>query len=284
MLLNSPESLSIKYLLRRIYYFLFNPNSLGKVIMLWTGNYVVFFLIILIIWRFPLIRHIKSFNLFKNFILLSLLPIIFAIYYSFSMADPDGNYFIFPLILASLIILLLIYDQFELKNLSKKTLITCVSMFLVINLMIMFVSHSSWSYGTKSFSTEMFINNFDTKASNENVFISNGVSNIAGYIEQNLQKEKVIFYGGDEQVLQRIQSRIESLDHVIGGYFADNSIVNSYESFKRYAEYTNIKGFIISEKYLNKEDKVLDYIKKYISEKGQVKFIKDVDYSFYQVN
>lgn len=247
----------------RLYQYVFNPSELGHVIMLWTSNVGLFLLIVFFI-------HWKKINRKKRkedklLLVLVLIMSLVSGYYGLTMNNPDGNYFIFPIILVSILLLYFLCD------LDCNRVIYYISrplyMVLAVDIVIMFVSHSSWAYGTKVIDRQIVCDNFDSGIRNEVVLKSSGINQIAEYLRVNLNEARVVTSSmSDESVPRRIDSRIETIDMIANPYFNGGDILQSYESFEQYLEYAKIQGLIVS-----KDERGIyrDYVDKLI-EKGKV--------------
>ena len=283
MLLNSENIFSISFILKRLYNMFFDPNNLSKVIMLWTGN----FLIVLVL--FLLLKRVKIFKVENNkelslLTLLSLPVFLSGVYYSIAIVDPDGNYFMIPIILAGLITTAYIVKNIDAKdsrfiNSERRFISTVMSLFLMLNLFIMFVSHSSWSYGTKVFTNELLKTNFETEKINETLFLNDGVGEIAAYVKNHFSQQRILYFGGSEQLLFRIEGRLEPFSHLISNHNSGGDIGSNYENFKRYIEFAKIKGFIINKNYSTLPYK--NYLNQLFNEKKVTSKIEDKNYILY---
>lgn len=278
----TPQIASKEIFFERLYQFVFNPNSLSHVIMLWTSSFTFFLIIyciILIIQNYGSIKSTEKNCLDFYFKTCFLFLGSITIYYMTSMEQPDGNYFIIPIILISLIILYWIYEKNEIFTNNKFNMIIFVS-FLLMNLPIAFVSHPSWEIGTKGFTNSVFVTNFESEIRNLNILDYNGIGKIAERLKYEFHDKRILSSYLDYTILGRMDAKLETFWEVESAHLSNEKTVSDYESFCKYVEYANIKGFLIT----NNDSTIFnDFVYKYINDNGYQYVILDEKAKFYCV-
>lgn len=276
------ENVTWQLILERIYNFIFDPNPLGHVIMLWTSS-VVFFVIVLYVLRlkknFLNIRKegIES----KYAITMTVVYIGVMLYYMCLMPIPDGNYFILPIVFVSICLGKYICPKGETTGGVKHTSNLCILLFLLLHLPILFVSHSSWQYGTRAFDSELIVDNFETKTKNENAFLYNGVSQITKYVStfENTPEERFLSSASATAVHFRFPCAVEGGSELESTLLSGEKIMGSYKDFVKYVDEIDIKGFIL---FNDDVSKYADYVKQYTNEHQMTKVISDTKAVYYE--
>lgn len=278
MFKNFSDILNLNYIFERLYQFIFNPGKLGKVIMLWTSNLLVLLSIIsLTIFK----RELKKDNIVNNFMNISLVTFfIFLIIFILLIPDPDGNYYILPIIVITFILFGKIVDSNWFFT--SKSIITLVfTMFIFLHIPIMFVSHPSWAVGTKGFDFQIIKSNFETSEKNKNANKYNGYFQIAEYLSNNYKEKRIISSHSGYTRIGRLDTGLETFYEISSGHFSNPNTVNSYENFVKYIKHAKIEGFL-----LLKEDESLfkTYVEEYISQNKVIKEIVDEKAIFYAIS
>lgn len=268
----STTPLTFMGVVKNIYYYIFNPTNLSHVVMLWTSNILV--LMILILVSYFTFKRIK-FSIVDMYVIIITGVMLF---YMCSMSQPDGNYFIFP------IIMVFIYCIYKICNMCSDisiVRITSICPIILVNLLIMFISHPSWAYGTHIPTKEVLVSNFETKTVNEDSYQYNGYANIAKYIEENMETDRIISSYIDYTLLGRFPAAIESSWELQSNYLSAGNYFDTYDSFESYIESAQIKGIMI----MKTDDSVLkDYTIQYISKNGYICEIDDQSAVLYQLS
>lgn len=246
-----------KSMLRALYGVTFNPKDLPHVIMLWTSNLLP---ISILFWLFLKKKTISMFNF-----VLMMIYIVVSVYYLTIMRAADGNYFILPIIVVSLILL-------SSASCESKFAFNFVGALLILTQVpIMFVSHSSWQYGTKKFTPDLFADNFDSHNKTENILLHNGLFKINDEVKKLGKTERVIC-NGYENIIFRLDCAVEPAKFL--AYRSRNGgILSSYENFANYIQKAAIKALIIFDSDGNQKYK--DFVKKYVSENLVERIIYD---------
>ena len=280
----------INGIIYRVYQFTFDPNNLGKVIMLWTSS-ILFYLIMLCMFKRLLIKSNTNSNesskdkvtyYFRKFFKWILLfYILISIYYASSLESPDGNYFIIPIVFSVFILFYYILEcDFEYK-LEKDIIKLSFAAFILLHLVLSFVSHSSWSYGTKAFSSEIVINNYETSERNKQILEYNGIYNISNHLEEQFSNRRVISSAFELTMIDRIDAPIEAFNEIGNDYLSNGIITETYEKFCEYIGNANIKGFLV----LSDDNSIFkDYVYEYIAKAGYSYKIEDKKGIFYCIN
>lgn len=139
------------------YHYFFAPQTLPHIIMLWTGNVSLFLLfmsvLLAIFKKNQLPFRFKKSNL-TCFAALSFLIVVTGIllisFKVFKSPGGDGNYFILPLILFVIYLFSWSITRLERAGTAylKGSIFFSILFFIIIQSVIMFVSHPSWSWGT----------------------------------------------------------------------------------------------------------------------------------------
>ena len=254
------DKVDLQRVLSRVFQFTFDPQPLGHVVMLWTSNIL---LVILVIWIFYKKRKIDL-----EYIVLMTVYIITAIYYMVSMSNPDGNYFILPIIVSFIIICSGIQSDTKLE---KTTMNVSMITVLVCMLPIMFVSHSSWVYGTKAFSKEIIADNFETSKKNQETFSYNGVSNIVEEVGAYSVNDKVIASSVSSGLYFRFPCNLETYYELSLPNFS-NTGISQYDNFKKVMQFLSVKALIVDK---NDETEFPGLVAQYVQDTGTVKVIED---------
>lgn len=230
-------------ILNRLKSFFLDPNAsdLSKVIMLWTSNV---FLIAIIAFLFykkknSTTRHCG--NIFENNLLG--LYIVVMLYYMILMPHPDGNYFILPII----VILLLCIKNIKISEVHKNTVSfgIIILSYTLFQFPIMFVSHPSWAYGTKTFSNQIIVNNFETKTNNHALFVANDILDIENKVSQFKNTDRVISSGKTPKTSSKLDFHLSCSLETFDTISSKNPNLTNYNFFKKYLDEINIKALIV---------------------------------------
>lgn len=259
---------SIKDIIKRIYSVFFDPKNLEHIIMLWTANIYIFYLIFISIFK----KYINLNSVIKKMIALNALVFGGAIYYLITMGVPDGNYFIVPII--NLIIILISIIHTIGNKTIKKIFYMCTVLMIGLNSITMFVSHSSWKWGTRVFDFNIFKSNFETNTRNEEVFNYHGLLEIYNYLSENNIK---VVASGDENIIHRLPGRVEALNNIASGHIGNPIILSSYDEFIKFINWSGVTGFVV-DKDNNNFPQYINYINKIQEEYSTIK-IDDTNYT-----
>lgn len=266
--------------LQRVYYMIFNPNSLGNVIMLWTSTIVVFMFVFVIL-------HYRNIKSKKNdtelfFKICVVLFIISSIYYVATLPQLDGNYFILPTVCLCFILLYYLESLYSENSYTLKIItIFSVILFIFLNVPVMFVSHPAWVIGTKAFSKELMVNNFETSDSDLTWYKSGGYQNIANLLKMDYTKKRIISSPMGLHESGRIEAPIETFWEISSPYLSNEEMVINYEKFLTYLSYAKIQGFLV----LNDDVSLFkEYVNRYVNEFGAVNTVKDEKAFFYEID
>lgn len=248
------EVINLNYIFDRISNFMFNPGDLSHVIMLWTSNILIISFILFIF------NKKKKANITD--ILFICINIAVMIYYMITMPNPDGNYFIFPIIIISLMLLKTL--KITLKKFSYNIYFSTITLIIISLFIIMFVSHPSWSWGTKKFSRELIVDNFETKTVNRELFKNNGTLKIYDEVKKFNITEKVISSAVYDSLYFRLPCNLESFYNLKHDLLS-NAKYYIYENFVNVNNKNNIKAFVVA----NSDQSVFpSLVKRYIEEFG----------------
>lgn len=244
--------------LSRIYQFLFDPTQLAHVIMLWPSNLMA----VCIVMGFAFFKKdfLKGGGIWM--VLLCVINILATLYFEITQLFPDGNYFIFSIGCITLTTALLVDGEGNIQLISK--IYKPLSVLIIANLIMLFISHSSWQWGTKPFDIIMVNDNMETSMRNENIMNYHGLAEIDAYLSQNMRSERIIssvFEGAE--IPERLCSGVETVDIIANDYFTDGQIFQSFENFEEYIRNANIKGFVVEH---NIEDSFSDYVNRLFCE------------------
>lgn len=271
--LTEVKVVTLKQALKRVYQALFNPKDLGHVIMTWVGNIYIFYLIMLIILK----KYIRVDNKIKYILALNSLLFLSGLYYLITMPIPDGNYFIIQII-NILVLIFYLFSTIKVKSIYPIIKVTATT-FIILQFAIMFVSHWSWSWGTRKFDINVLKSNFDTTKVNVQLFKDKGIHEIYSYLEN---VDIRIIASGDENILHRIPKRVEVLNNVASNHIGNPNILNSYEDFKEFINWSGVTGFII-DKADDRYPQYNEYIEKLNLEYETIE-IDDVNYKLVVIN
>lgn len=252
---------SFEHIIERLNGFIFNPQQLGHVIILWTSNIIIIVSILFLCF--------KKQRLQKREILLGGIMILTTVYYMTTIIVPDGNYFIEPIIV-SVLIMICNTSIDRIGNNRFITAILCIA--IIVQLPIMFISHSSWAWGTASFSKELVRSNFETAQVNERIFESNGLQVIENEVSGYSINDKVIASGSEDGRYFRLDCNVETFLEIGQPSMCNGIISQSYEAFEKFAQDVNVKAII-----LDKQDNTTfaQYTEEYIRKNGYLYSIED---------
>lgn len=275
----SSTPINIKLVLERLYSFIFDPKALPHVIIAWTSSFV-FFLFILYLFRNR--KSQKKFSVAAKYLLILMIAYsIVMLYYMFRLSMPDGNYFMLPLSFIIIYLLNSVISDREDSIYGRKLIRSCILMFLVLHLPVMFVSHTSWAYGTKAFSKDIIVNNFETKSKSSSYFEYYGVTQIAEYLSEyeNCPKDRFISSSDVSGFHFRFPCAVEGAAELENTYLSGTAIMGTYKDFVSYVNTIDVKGFIV----LNDDtSNYAQYVRQYISENTIIKTINDRSGAYYE--
>ncbi|MFY0518399.1 ArnT family glycosyltransferase [Lysinibacillus sp. UGB7] len=233
---------SLSEIMERWYKLLLDPKDYPHIIMLWTGNLLVFLAIVLVI--LVIFKRIKIVDKSSNLLVIFGLPVVLVgiFFATFMINAGDGNYFLIPIVLAFLGIYIFIRKNLVDSKLQKWINIG-VLIFLPIQLILTFVSHSSWQWGTQQFTSNLEIYQ---KESNDLLFEAYGLNEIEEYIQKVPHNTRTVGFG-DEQVLNYLSTRFEHITGIASDHLGNSSIVSSEQNFYEYLKWAKI-DFIITPK------------------------------------
>lgn len=235
---------------------IFNPAQYTHYIMVWPSNLYVFLFLATVIVIVLFKNHIKSEALF---LFISLIPIMLSVIYYVSTIPEggDGNYFIGPIILCSIVFLNTIDPIFGKIRIFQIALI----LFLIVQTSLMFVSHFSWSWGTAVFNADLTKTDFESVIRKETLFKQEGLWEIEQYIKEGKNYNCLGF--GKEQTLNELSCRFEDVPHINSRY-GNFEIIKTKENFLKYVKWANVKYFIMPYDNVSGEYKeVMKVIKNY---------------------
>ncbi|MGG4049560.1 hypothetical protein [Paenibacillus favisporus] len=267
------EKLSFIGIIDRWTKILFDPSEYTHYVMVWPGNIYIFLFLITIVFLLINNKNRTSDNLFKFSSIVLLMGS--AIYYISTIPEGgDGNYFIAPVIICSIVFLSILS-----KNKSIKLIDVFITIFIPIHIMVMFVSHFSWSWGTSEFDFKLNKTEFDYQVAQSQLLESNGLVKINDYLKQKAVSNCIGF--GNEEILNRLPCRFEDVPHINSRY-GNQVIVQSEEDFLKYISWAKVKYFIIPHEIDNTGyESVLNVIYNYM--KNPVSVIVD-DKDFYLID
>ncbi|MDD1504956.1 glycosyltransferase family 39 protein [Lysinibacillus sp. CNPSo 3705] len=247
---------SLSGIIDRWYKLLFDPKDYEHIIMLWTGN-TTFFLILIIL-LFILTKNFKI-NFISKLQVFFFAPVILVgiFFATFMINGGDGNYFLIPIILTFIALYTVLRGSVKNSTLQKWINIGII-IFLPTQLLITFISHSSWQWGTQEFTTNL---NIYQQESNDLLFETNGLNEIEQYIRKIPNKTRSIGFG-DEQVLNHLSTRFENIPGIVSNHLGNESIISSELDFYKYLEWAKIDFLILP----REEIKGFENVKKVISQ------------------
>jgi hypothetical protein len=245
-------SVTFSHIITRLHDLLFDPTKLSNFVMQWTTNSVLIIFLFWLIIALPKIRLRAIWDtperLFKY--LLCFFYCISSFYFFITMAQPDGNYFILPIIVIIIYLVSSIYNRtvfMKLFNEINRNLIKyALLIFLLPQIFLTFATHPSWTSGTiiNPFEFRFDVTNFETIEESESVLVYWGLGEISQYIRNNAQNEQILSSPMNQAVLSRIPGRVIVAGD-INQYFASKNIMDSYDGFKQFVITKKVKGFII---------------------------------------
>lgn len=265
--------MSLLSFLNRLKSFFLDPSDLGHIVMLWTSN---LYIIAIIAFLFYKKKHIfKNCENIFEIALLGIYPVV-MIYYVFTLLNPDGNYFILPII----VILLLCIKNIKTSELraNATSFGIIIVTYIIFQAPIMFVSHSSWAYGTKAFSKEIIADNFETKTKNQSIFYSIDMMSIENKVSQFQTTDRVISSGSISGNDFRLSCSLETYRELMS--HTNPNLTKDYLMFEKYLGEINIKALIVSK---TDETNFPLFVQKYINTKNIVSITETSNAICYEV-
>lgn len=264
------DDLFFSTIMTRLYEFIFDPTNLPHVIMLWTSNVLLIFIIFFIFYR------VKKSN--KKDIALGGIYLFTMVYYMVTMKNPDGNYFILPIVVISLICAKYIdYPNYiDLKH----CMYFVGAIILFSQIPIMFISHSSWAWGTKPFTTQLVGDNFSTIQVNQDSLTYYGLQAISDEVKDYKSNDRVIASGDTSGIFFRLPCGVETYTEFSMPSLAPQENISSYDNFEKYLKAINIKALIVSN---NDQSVFPQYVQQFLEKNGCLYKIEDQGASCYVV-
>lgn len=216
---------------------IFDPSNYIHYVMVWPGNLYLY----LFIFTLFLVSLNKKIRTGENlFLLVSIIPIMAAVvYYISTIPDGgDGNYFTGPIIIALIVCLKIIVSYVDKSKLFRISIFS----FILVQLLIMFVSHFSWAWGTSSFDLNFSKSEFDYQIRKQQLFEKEGIQGIEYYVKENKYNNCLGF--GVEQTLNQLSCRFEDIPH-INSRFGNSDVLQTEEKFLEYIEWAKVKYIIL---------------------------------------
>lgn len=186
--------------------FLFAPTRLPLARITWTGNGWLFFLLAALLFLAAGRRRSAIHWPALAWTPVMLAGIFFALMFNNAERGGDGNYYMFPLLLGSL---LFFSTAFDLGRDRGRLLTACAVAFVLMQAGIGFLT-AAWAPGTKTWDLDFSRSVFDTSELRENVLRQNGLAEIAIYLESLPGVPRVVGLG-PEDVTRWLPARYESL-------------------------------------------------------------------------
>lgn len=229
--LSSP--LSLQNAVLRWFQFVFDPRDLDHVIMLWTSNLLLLVIIIFLLFGKKSMDRWEAALWVMNFAL--------SLYYIVSMETPDGNYFIYPIVVCSV----MLARKIQTEDFLSKTVLGVLLLEILTTAPIMFATHPSWAVGTKGFTKTLFADNFDTVEKNETLYEQSGVKEIADAVRGFSVYDKVIASSSSAEIMFRCPCNLETNYELTyeDNYFSEIGF-EDYDDFVEVIKYLNVKALI----------------------------------------
>lgn len=264
--------------IRRIWSLLFGVNDVKKITVLWTGNYTVFFLLCLGLYR-DRRRNRNPFLLASAVVLAAS-----SLYFLITMAGPDGNYFSAAVIVSTCYLLIRMTESGNWE--SRKAWFTAVvSMFLLLNLAFVFVTHPSWNAGTRFSESPIpvLLSEEEKYERKEDGIRALGLYEINEKLKETDGK-RFLLVDGDDVKAYVLNARVELAWGLLQRYLSGAGI-ECYEDFARYVGYAGVDGFLVErdggavEEFL----RFRDYVSQYIEENGYLERMDTEKYIYYRI-
>jgi len=236
------ESLTAYELLQRWYHIIIAPQEYFQFVMVWPST--LFILLVIIVLLFSIVFIVKNqFNFIKPslFLFLAISPLLMSVVYYISTIPKggDGNYFMAPIIL-----ICIAGVHFVEKLKYKKILIISLSLYIPIHLMIMLVSHPSWSWGTSTFKLNNLVeSDFESETNRKNRLVFFGLGEIEAYIKNTGTVNNCVGFG-NEQTLNELSCRFEDVPH-IGSRLGNPNIIANENEFLKYLKWADTRYLIL---------------------------------------
>lgn len=273
---------TIFQLINRVYHVLLSPNeNYSTLLILWFSNLFVF--LIIMCFMYKIYRSAMSDRIDKKLLFFYGTMIgVFSFYMFYITGFIDGNYYVAPIISIIIISYYLIrkYSPIFFEKISRRIFICTLSLFLISQTIITFITSPSWVLGTHAFDIEIVKNNFDTQEKNKEVFLSFGCNEIAKYIDNIPISGKFIASADLGVAAYRFNVPIESYFYIETPKYCNSRIVD-YETFKAYLKDTNVSGIVLAD---SDDGDLKQYTMEYVSEFGISAAVEDENAVLYILN
>lgn len=197
--------------------FLLTPDALPHVRTTWTGNVWFWLLVAAVILVFASRERSRRLGTVAAWVPVIAAGVLFALFYNNSTEGGDGNYYIYPLTLSTL----LAVRAAAIRAGPLAPLLGLLAAgFVGQQATVSFVT-CQWDPGTRILDLDFRRTVFDTRATREAILQRNGLDDVAAFLDANRGVERVVGYG-PESVLRWLPARFESL-RVISFFHPDLS-------------------------------------------------------------
>lgn len=222
------------------------PERLGKMQSQWLGNFL--FLFIFLIALSLLLRMICINDIFRQNKTLLLVPIptmLISVPLVLGMDNPDGNYFIYPLMISFLMLCVLITGCFESKYL-QPLIVSCSVAMILLNFFFTFTTHPSYGCATRfSFSTKYEMIQSNLPNIREERLKILGLENINSIISENWDGISLIADTGSMDV-NFLNAKVQVSTEVFSSYLSAVPL-DTYELFETCVHDLGIQAFLLNE-------------------------------------
>ncbi|MBP1991143.1 hypothetical protein [Paenibacillus eucommiae] len=232
-------------IIARWFHLFFDPDKYPHIIMLWTGNVMLFLFIIIL--SLIVINNKVKINLNNKLFLMFTTPIcLIGIYYgTIFPSGGDGNIYQAPII-AFLVLGFCLLQEFQFNY--KKIIFASLVLFVIFQNLITLVSHPSWIWGTSKIEYNL---TKSIKTDNNTTFFQyHQLDEIEKYIlEHNGEGKRCIGGFGDDNVFNRLSCRFESINTLSSPLLGNNDLISSVEKFDEFIHWANIEYIILPNEY-----------------------------------
>jgi hypothetical protein len=262
------QSYSIIDFATRWYKMFFDPGDFPRVIMQWLGVSLIFLLVAIIVAKLFIDKE-KTNNTNNKQLLCLFLPILILGSY-FITTYPrggDSNYYLPPIIIGY-ITLLAVLQKFEITF--KHLIYLVLILFIPLQVTIMFITHFSWSYGTRGFDSIIGRACLTDEVRNMQLFKHNGLIDIYEYISERPTNAKAVGLCDEyhDVIFNRLPCRFEELRAF--GWYGNPELLNDFNSFTKYLEWAKIDYIIAPYEIVPAHENIYRYV-------AQVKNIENVN-------
>lgn len=231
---------------RLIYEWLLAPSFMGKMPLSWVGNFwallLLFSLLLSIIGYRPkdMPSPVKARGLL---LIMSLVGLTLAVAWRYHSRGSDGNYFMFPVLMAACLSILAITRRLVELSTCRKALMFCLLLFGFFHAQHSFITTGWATPGTRGFDANFMQKPLQPGEWRDERLKSIGFEEINTYFKQKPKTTRVVAFGaGQTPVLLPVRT-----ENVMSIFYAGRDRVEPAENFFGYMDQYDIDYLVLAE-------------------------------------